>query len=586
MAPPITSNSIGPMDFSHPAEPDTRVGQDPLSSGNPHSSEGHAGMTHETGGSRNSAVSALANQNAGTPVKTEPSKPSGPPGGNPFNDPGNFNGLEPSGFAPELEVSVGINTPFGNGKVSHTASDGNTKASVETPGIVSVEVDPDDGSTLKGKIPGGINVSADDKGKVSAEVELDVPVGPFGGVIGGGGVNIPANNSGDPTTVTVKAGGRVGPTGLNVQADVAFTDRIDDPFDVEGVEPVNRISPEPAGTKTRVDLFTGHLSGPEITGKLPEQPTTAGAPSFAGSQLIDFASLSNTPNLGVTAAPPEQPQLGPAVEPHRFAFKPDVFGPPAPQILSGPDITGAPQQRPQLGPAVDSTQPTGMPAEEPSFADNVKSLASGAWQSVKQGIGWLGDKIQQIAQEDRPSILESRDAAMGIQSYSAKEAFDGVTGTLGNVGKSIADTASSIGSSISDIGSSIADTASGIGSSISDTASDIGSSISDAASSVGSSISDAASSVGSAISDAASSFADAVGLGSDSDDDNGGSDSGGSSRVICTYFYQKGELARGDWAADLRFTRNNLSEQTVRGYHAWAIPTVRLMRSESLAGRM
>lgn len=66
-----------------------------------------------------------------------------------------------------------------------------------------------------------------------------------------------------------------------------------------------------------------------------------------------------------------------------------------------------------------------------------------------------------------------------------------------------------------------------------------------------------------------------------------GSDSGGDeSRVICTYFYQNGRLDRADWVADLRFTQQNIGSQTVRGYHAWGIPAVRLMRSGSVAGRI
>lgn len=51
-------------------------------------------------------------------------------------------------------------------------------------------------------------------------------------------------------------------------------------------------------------------------------------------------------------------------------------------------------------------------------------------------------------------------------------------------------------------------------------------------------------------------------------------------------FYKKGDLSRSDWVADLTFTRDNISEQTVRGYHVWAIPTVRLMASGSVVGRL
>ncbi len=65
-----------------------------------------------------------------------------------------------------------------------------------------------------------------------------------------------------------------------------------------------------------------------------------------------------------------------------------------------------------------------------------------------------------------------------------------------------------------------------------------------------------------------------------------GGSSGGESRVICTHFYQAGRLDRSDWVADLRFTQQHIGEQAVRGYHAWGIPAVRLMRSGSFAGRM
>lgn len=61
------------------------------------------------------------------------------------------------------------------------------------------------------------------------------------------------------------------------------------------------------------------------------------------------------------------------------------------------------------------------------------------------------------------------------------------------------------------------------------------------------------------------------------------SSSGGSSRVICTHFYAKNELSRDVWRADLAYTKEHLSETTVRGYHAWAIGYVKLMRKSKLA---
>ena len=55
-------------------------------------------------------------------------------------------------------------------------------------------------------------------------------------------------------------------------------------------------------------------------------------------------------------------------------------------------------------------------------------------------------------------------------------------------------------------------------------------------------------------------------------------DGKGGSRVICTHFLTTGKMERRLWALDMQFTFANLSPTTVRGYHLWAIPYVRLMR--------
>lgn len=67
--------------------------------------------------------------------------------------------------------------------------------------------------------------------------------------------------------------------------------------------------------------------------------------------------------------------------------------------------------------------------------------------------------------------------------------------------------------------------------------------------------------------------------------DDSKSSSDGSSRVICTHFFNRGLLSKELWVADLRYTQHNISETTVRGYHFWAIPYVRLMRRCKLAER-
>lgn len=60
----------------------------------------------------------------------------------------------------------------------------------------------------------------------------------------------------------------------------------------------------------------------------------------------------------------------------------------------------------------------------------------------------------------------------------------------------------------------------------------------------------------------------------------------GSSRVICTHFYQKGMLSRELWRADMEYTLQHLPQSMVNGYHLWAIPYVRLMRKSPLAEKL
>ncbi|QIM61966.1 hypothetical protein A1D29_00780 [Pasteurellaceae bacterium Orientalotternb1] len=70
------------------------------------------------------------------------------------------------------------------------------------------------------------------------------------------------------------------------------------------------------------------------------------------------------------------------------------------------------------------------------------------------------------------------------------------------------------------------------------------------------------------------------------DKDDSDRDSGNSSRVICTHFYQKGMLSRELWRADMEHTLKHLSQSMVNGYHLWAIPYVRLMRKSPLAEKL
>lgn len=58
------------------------------------------------------------------------------------------------------------------------------------------------------------------------------------------------------------------------------------------------------------------------------------------------------------------------------------------------------------------------------------------------------------------------------------------------------------------------------------------------------------------------------------------------SRVLCTHFYRQGLLPREVWRADMAFTKAHISKVTIRGYHYWGIPYVKLMRISPLAERI
>ncbi|MBT3361739.1 MAG: hypothetical protein HN403_19110 [Rhodospirillales bacterium] len=66
----------------------------------------------------------------------------------------------------------------------------------------------------------------------------------------------------------------------------------------------------------------------------------------------------------------------------------------------------------------------------------------------------------------------------------------------------------------------------------------------------------------------------------------GASDNGVDSRVVCTELAAQGLLDPGLYFLDVRFTEERLSAAHVRGYHAWAVPLVRLMRKSEIVTRI
>lgn len=72
---------------------------------------------------------------------------------------------------------------------------------------------------------------------------------------------------------------------------------------------------------------------------------------------------------------------------------------------------------------------------------------------------------------------------------------------------------------------------------------------------------------------AASSCGPGDGVGGD-----GGGGGGGGGKVICTELCRMGAIDHALWMADLRYSQDHFSARTLRGYHLWGIPFVRLMR--------
>lgn len=57
-----------------------------------------------------------------------------------------------------------------------------------------------------------------------------------------------------------------------------------------------------------------------------------------------------------------------------------------------------------------------------------------------------------------------------------------------------------------------------------------------------------------------------------------GGGGGGGGKVICTELCRNGVIEHDVWMADIRYSRQSFSAQTMRGYHVWGIPYVKLMR--------
>jgi len=57
-------------------------------------------------------------------------------------------------------------------------------------------------------------------------------------------------------------------------------------------------------------------------------------------------------------------------------------------------------------------------------------------------------------------------------------------------------------------------------------------------------------------------------------------------KVICTELCRNGVIPREMWVADIRYSQAHFSERTLRGYHLWGVPYVRLMRRHRVFARI
>ena len=69
----------------------------------------------------------------------------------------------------------------------------------------------------------------------------------------------------------------------------------------------------------------------------------------------------------------------------------------------------------------------------------------------------------------------------------------------------------------------------------------------------------------------------------DNYESSGGQSGMGGGTVICTYFWQQGDLNKREHLANLTFTRKHVSSEKYQGYMFWAVPYVRLMKRNKLA---
>jgi hypothetical protein len=60
----------------------------------------------------------------------------------------------------------------------------------------------------------------------------------------------------------------------------------------------------------------------------------------------------------------------------------------------------------------------------------------------------------------------------------------------------------------------------------------------------------------------------------------GGGGGGGGSKVLCTYFYNKGWMAESIYAADVAYADAHVSEDMKNGYHKWAVPLVQWLQEK------
>lgn len=449
MPPPITSNTIGPVDipWAGPAEPDNLNGPRPdtLSAGNPHASEGHAGMTHEAGlrqhmptdrdglGPRNRAEYAL---DPGSQFKGPMFEK---------NNNGDFV-VTPGYFREQFGGLTGL--PSLGGKPIEATIEANIK---EAQGMSSEEflaavVDPEkwdfkNNEDLHDDLKAaGANIGMEDFGNFHAGVlfaarghDLSSGLSAAGAAQladqdGGSWLQflaspIPFVNLDDAARDYTWKGGTWGDTSNNGKGNIDSR-QVMNGYDYFFENHADVIPPASVAT-----AFSDWVRG--AANLLPDTPKPT-TPDNDTQPIGDISGIYNgeghAPEVDETQQPASDSDIGPIQDVHRPMLKPELnpesepaFGPHQPALK--PDVYGPPAPEKTKGPRDIKADGPGTPSLEQN---------SGLWQSFKNDATNFGSGIKNTFSDAWSGASSAFSNAWSSTSNAFSNAWNSVSSTVGS----------------------------------------------------------------------------------------------------------------------------------------------------------